>query len=73
MRNRRHVLSVKSVFLRRIPWVQKKISEELGKTMSELKRDVDSQLRGLPYLTQLPDQGWDRDRIVAEVDMLQIL
>ena len=41
--------------------------------MSELKRDVDSQLRGLPYLTQLPDQGWDRDRIVAEVDMLQIL
>ena len=64
---------MKSVFLRRIPWVQKKISEELGRTMSELKRDVDSQLRGLPYLTQLPDQGWDRDRIVAEVETLQIL
>ena len=41
--------------------------------MSEVKRDVDSQLRGLPYLTQLPDQGWDRDRIVAEVAMMQIL
>ena len=58
------------VISRKVPWVQKKISEELGKTMSELKKDVDSQLKGLDYHTEIPDEGWDKEKIVNEVQTL---
>ena len=56
--------------LRKLPWVQKKIDEELGKTMSDLKADADKQLKGLEYYRDIPEVGWDQAKIVAEIEKL---
>jgi len=56
--------------IKKIPWVQKKIADELEKTMLDLRKDVNSQLKGLEYHTSLPESGWNRDKIVSEVETL---
>jgi len=53
--------------IKKIPWVQRKIADELEKTMLDLRMDVNSQLKGLEYNRSLPESGWKRDKIVSEV------
>ena len=50
--------------------MKKKIDEELGKTMSELKADANKQLKGLEYHRNIPEVGWDQEKIVAEIEKL---
>ena len=50
--------------------MKKKIDEELGKTMSELKADANKQLKGLEYHRNIPEVGWDKEKIVAEIEKL---
>ena len=38
--------------------------------MSGLRRDVTSQLKGLTYHRELPGEGWDKEKILAEVTTL---
>ena len=56
--------------VKKIPWVEKKISEELEKTMSGLRRDVTAQLKGLTYHKELPRDGRTKEDILTEVQTL---
>ena len=56
--------------IRKLPWVKKKIDEEIGKTMGDLKADADKQLKGLEYYRDIPEVGWDQAKIVAEIEKL---
>ena len=56
--------------IRKLPWVKRKINEELSKTMGDLKADADKQLRGLEYYRDIPEVGWDQAKIVAEIEKL---
>ena len=38
--------------------------------MSDLKADADKQLRGLEYHRDIPEVGWDKEKIVAEIEQL---
>ena len=38
--------------------------------MSELKADANKQLKGLEYHRNIPEVGWDQEKIVAEIEKL---
>ena len=40
--------------IKKVPWVKRKIDEELEKTMKELRKDVNSQIKGIAYHTEIP-------------------
>ena len=48
--------------------MERQISEELEKTLSGLRKDVTSQLKGLSYLEELPSEGWNKEQVRAEVE-----
>ena len=53
--------------LKRVPWVKKKIDEELEKTMKDLRKDVNSQLKGISYHTELPRLIFDWKYLITFV------
>ena len=57
-------------YIRKLPWVKRKIDEELGKTMVDLKADADKALKGLEYYREIPELGWNQEKIVAEIEKL---
>ena len=63
-------VQVHNIQIRKLPWVKKKIDEELSKTMSDLKADANKQLKGLEYHRNIPELGWDQEKIVAEIEKL---
>ena len=66
------VASKKKAFrlIKKLPWVKREIKKELEKSMTSLKKDVDDQLKGLSYNTQLPDAGLSKTDIVKELQTL---
>ena len=38
--------------------------------MSDLKADANKQLKGLEYHRNIPELGWDQEKIVAEIEKL---
>ena len=38
--------------------------------MSELKADANKQLKGLEYHRNIPEMGWDQEKIVTEIEKL---
>ena len=40
----------------------------MEKTLSGMRQDLTSQLKGLSYLEELPSEGWDKEKIKAEVE-----
>jgi len=56
--------------VRKLPWVEREIQKELGKSMSSLKKDVNEQNKGLTYNTHLPADGLTKEQIVKELQKL---
>ncbi|TRY72161.1 hypothetical protein TCAL_03949 [Tigriopus californicus] len=48
--------------LRKIPFVQRKIQEELDKTVGEMEVELKEQIGGLAYHQSLPKVGWNKDQ-----------
>lgn len=53
--------------LRKIPFVQRKIQEELDKTVGEMEVELKEQIGGLAYHQSLPKVGWSKDQVLKEI------
>ncbi|XP_059087966.1 sphingosine-1-phosphate lyase-like [Tigriopus californicus] len=54
--------------LRKIPFVQRKIQEELDKTVGEMEVELKEQIGGLAYHQSLPKVGWNKDQVLKEIE-----
>ena len=48
--------------MRKLPFVEAKIKSELGKMMEGTVAELKSQTQGIPFHTQIPEEGWDREK-----------
>ena len=46
----------------------RKTLEELDKASAQMSEDKLRRLKGIPYLCELPEKGWDSEKIYNQVD-----
>ena len=54
--------------LRKIPFVQRKIADELDKTVQGLEKEMNDQIGGMKYNSKMPAEGWTKDKVLKEIE-----
>ena len=54
--------------IRKLPFVSGKIDSELDKNVREMELEVTKQIQGKAYHRFLPENGWTKDEVLAEID-----
>ena len=54
--------------IRKLPFVSGKIDSELDKNVREMELEVTKQIQGKAYHRFLPEIGWTKDEVLAEID-----
>jgi hypothetical protein len=42
--------------------------DEVGKAVTDLETDINAQIEGMDYFCNLPEHGWDKDKVLQEID-----
>ena len=42
--------------------------DEVGKAVTDLETDINAQIEGMDYFCDLPEHGWDKDKVLQEID-----
>ena len=47
--------------------MEKKVKDELKKTVSGMEKDLTEQIGGMKYNRTLPEHGWKKDQVLKEI------
>ena len=54
--------------VRKIPFVQRKVAEELDKTVQGLEKEMNDQIGGMKYNSKMPEKGWPKEKVLKEIE-----